>query len=160
MATVTSIRKNQVAGKLELYFKREGLNFFRRRDIHDEADTIIYITALPAGSRRLLAAIITDSSVYTIIRCHLGVRKPGHPDDDAFLAFVGKLNASHAFFKYAVNEDGGLYIDVCIPATPAYFDPEMVRTTMNLLVYHLGEEYPAISKWLDVLGDADQEVNM
>lgn len=160
MDNVTSIRKNQVAGKLALYFQREGLDYFHRREIRDEEDTILFLTALPAGPHRLLCAIITDASVYTIVRVSLGKRNPNHAEAPDFLEFLRKLNANHAFFKYAINQDGGLFLDVCVPAVPKYFDPNIIRTTMNLIVYHLGEEYESIAKWLDVVGDANAEVNM
>ena len=160
MENVTSIRKNQVAGKLALYFQKEGLDFFHRREIRDADDTILFLTALPAGDRRLFCAVVTDASVYTIVRVSLGKRNPEHAEDPDFLEFLRKLNANHAFFKYAMNQDGGLFLDVCIPATPRNFDPEMVRMTINLIVYHLGQEYADIAKWLDVLGDANTEVNL
>lgn len=35
----------------------------------------------------------------------------------------------------------------------------MVRMTLNLLVYHLGESYKDIVKWLSVPGDAERELN-
>lgn len=35
----------------------------------------------------------------------------------------------------------------------------MIRTAMNLLVYHLGEEYARILPWLDEAGDAEKELN-
>ena len=46
--------KNVKAGIFEKYMKDNDLNFFQRRDTHDEKDSVAFITAIPAGSHRLL----------------------------------------------------------------------------------------------------------
>jgi len=158
MPAVTQSRKNENAPILERYFKKENLNFFHKRILGGEADTVLFITALPAGQYRLLTAVITDNSIYTIVRCRLGNRIPQLPGYDRYLEFLRGLNAAHAFFKYASNEDGDLYLDVCLPAAPAHFDPEMIRTTLNLLVFHLQDTYTEILKWIDKPGDAENDL--
>lgn len=160
MPAVTPSRTNENARRFEAYLEQEGLRFFHKREIHDEADTIVYITALPAGAYRLLTAVITDNSIYTVVRCHLGSRAVSSPNAGAFLEFLRAQNAAHAFFKYAQNQDGDLYLDVCLPASPRHFDPEMIRTTLNLLVCHLQDTYAALLRWLDKPGDANTEINL
>ena len=152
-------RKNNKAPLLDAYFEKEGLHFFQKRPLGDGEDTAVYFTAIPAAGHRLLTAVLTDSSIYANIRCHLGGRAWGKADDGAYLEFLRKLNAAHAFFKYAANQQGGLYVDICIPARDDHFEPAMIRTAMNLLVYHLGEEYARILPWLDEAGDAEKELN-
>lgn len=152
-------RKNNKAPLLDAYFEKEGLHFFQKRPLGDGEDTAVYLTAIPAAGHRLLTAVLTDSSIYANIRCHLGRRAWGKADDGAYLEFLRKLNAAHAFFKYAANQQGGLYVDICIPARDDHFEPAMIRTAMNLLVYHLGEEYASILPWLDEAGDAEKELN-
>lgn len=159
MAQSAANRKNEKAALLEAYFKKEGLDIFQKRALHDANDAVLFLAALPAGTHRLMVAIVTDSTVYTSVRVQLGSRIPHMPGEDRFLEFIRKLNAEHALFKYILNETGTLYLDVCLPATPEHFDPEMVRTMMNLLVYHLKDTYDEVLKWLDRPGDADEEIN-
>lgn len=159
MADPIPFLKNQKTRMLDAYFAQEKLNFFHKRALGNDTDTVIYITAIPAGDYRLLAAVITDNSIYTIVRCHLGDRTPGAADEADFLEFLRSLNARHAFFKYAMNADGGLYLDVCLAARDDHFDPAMIRMTLNLLVYHMQETYPEIVKWLAKPGDAEKELN-
>lgn len=155
----TPTRKNEKAPKLDAYFKKEGLDIFHKSALNDAADTILFLSAIPAGTHRLLCAIITDCTVYTVVRCQLGSRIPHMPGEDRFLEFIRRLNAEHALFKYAMNETGTVYLDVCLPASAEHFDPEMVRTTMNLLVYHLKDTYDEMLKWLDKAGDADSDIS-
>ena len=152
--TQKSVQENKKAPLLDAYFEKEGLNFFQKQAISGDDRAVVYLTALPAGTHRLMAAIITDNSVYTVIRCQLGSRTP-RMGDAAFWEYLRKLNAAHAFFKYAANEDGSLVLDICLPAGDGHFDPAIVRTAMNLLVFHLRDTYADLLKWLDKPGDIE-----
>ena len=55
--------KNVKAGIFEKYMKDNDLNFFQRRDTHDEKDSVAFITAIPAGSHRL-ACIPCSASIW------------------------------------------------------------------------------------------------
>lgn len=146
-------KPNKKAPMLDAYFEKEGLNFFQKREVPGPDHTVVHLTALPTGKHRLMAAIITDNSVYTVIRCELGKRTP-RMGDASFWEYLRRTNAAHAFFKYAVNGDGTLFLDVCLPAADDHFDPAMVRTAMNLIVFHLQDTYEDVLKWLDAPGDA------
>ncbi len=72
--------KNLKADAFEKYMKAEGLNFFRRQDVHDSFDTVIFMTALPAGaSHKVVTAVITNNSMYLLVRVHLGTCPKGRP---------------------------------------------------------------------------------
>ncbi len=144
--------KNVKADKLAAYFAKEGLNFFRRQDAHDSYDTSVFMTALPAGSHKLICAIITNNSMYTLIRVHLGTAPKG-PARKTFAAFLNKMNGEHAIVKYIIDSDDNVFLDVCITSTGEGFDPDVVRTTLNLLVYHLGQSYEDVARRLDKPGD-------
>lgn len=75
--------KNRKADLFEKYMKKEGLNFFRRQDSHDSYDTVVFMTAIPAGEHhKLVAAVITDNSMYTLLRVHLGTAPQGPRQKD------------------------------------------------------------------------------
>lgn len=93
--------KNVKAGIFEKYMKDNDLNFFQRRDTHDEKDSVAFITAIPAGSHRLVAAVITDNSMYTLLRIHLGVA-PAGPARKTFIRFLEQLNAAHSISSTAL----------------------------------------------------------
>ncbi len=148
--------RNKKADLFEKYMKDNDLNFFQRRDVHDQKDTVVFITAVPAGdSHRLVAAVLTDNSMYTVVRIHLGIAPVG-PAHQTFLAFIGKLNATHSIFKYTLTEDNNAFLDICITSRPDFFDPEVVRTSLNLIVYHLQETYEDIARRLAKPGDASE----
>lgn len=151
--TKGNFKKNLKADAFESYLKKEGLNFFRRQDAHDSYDTVVFMTALPAGKHRLVCAVITDNSMYTLIRVHLGTAPKG-PARKTFVPFLNKLNREHAIVKYTIGSDDNVFLDVCVTSTNEHFDPETVRDTLNVLVFHLGECYEDVARRLDKPGDA------
>lgn len=146
--------KNVKADIFETYMKENDLNFFQRKDVHDAKDTVAFITAIPAGDKhRLVAAVLTDNSMYTLIRIHLGIAPVG-PARKTFVRFLGQLNAAHSIFKYSIAEDNNTFLDICITTRPSSFDPEVIRTSLNLIVFHLKDNYEDIARRLSKPGDA------
>lgn len=145
--------RNMKADTFEKYMKDNDLNFFRRRDVHDQKDSVAFITAIPAGSHRLVAAVITDNSMYTLLRIHLGVAPTG-PARKTFIRFLGQLNDAHSIFKYTIAEDDNTFLDICVTTRPGSFDPEVIRTSLNLIIFHLKDNYEDIARRLSKPGDA------
>ena len=144
--------KNVKADMFEKYMKDEGLNFFRRQETHDSYDTIVFMTAIPAGKHhKLVAAVITDNSMYTLLRIHLGTAPKG-PARKTFLAFLNDLNAHHAIVKYSIGSDENVFLDVTFTTRPENFDPATIRTTMDIVVYQLSQTYDDIARRL-LFGD-------
>lgn len=146
-------RKNEKAAIFEEYMKKNDLNFFRRRDVHDGMDTVAFITAIPAqGNHRLVAAVLTNNSMYTLLRIHLGLAPTG-PARDTFLAFIGRLNAEQSVFKYIVEDDNNAFLDFCITTRPDRLDSDVIRTTLNLMIYQMENGYLDIARRLAKPGD-------
>ena len=145
--------KNVKADMFEKYMKDEGLNFFRRQETHDSYDTIVFMTAIPAGKHhKLVAAVITDNSMYTLLRIHLGTAPKG-PARKTFLAFLNDLNAHHAILKYTISSDENVFLDVTFTSRLENFDAEVIRTTLDIVVYQLSQSYDDIARRLDKPGD-------
>ena len=146
-------KKNLKADIFDNYTKTKGLNFFKRRDVHDSYDTSVFMTAIPAGKHhKLVAAVITDNSMYILLRVHLGTAPKG-PARKTFMAFLNDLNAHHAIMKYVVGSDDNVFLDVTTTTRAEKFDPEVVRVTLDMIIYHLGEVYDDIARRLDKPGD-------
>ena len=126
--TKGNFNKNLKADAFESYLKKEGLNFFRRQDAHDSYDTVVFMTALPAGKHRLVCAVITDNSMYTLIRVHLGTAPKG-PARKTFVPFLNKLNGEHAIVKYTIGSDDNVFLDVCVTSTNDFKEIRIFHTS-------------------------------
>ena len=65
-------RVNLKAAKFQKYLDDNKLTFFRRDASNDEADTIVFQSNIQVEGQTLPVIIITDSTIYTIIRVQVG----------------------------------------------------------------------------------------
>lgn len=146
-------RKNYKADAFEKYVNKEGINFFRRTDAHDKYDTVVFMTGLPAGDKhKVVCAVITDNSMYTQIRIHLGIAPEG--DRRAkLLAYLQQLNARSVFGKYIVDAEGNVFLDICIIDRPTTVDPYTIRFSLDLVSHLLKETYDDLIPYLEKTGD-------
>ena len=126
-------RVNLKAKKFEAYIQKNNMNFFNKNEVHDEGQTI------PMG-------IITDNTIYTIIRVQVGSQLVKDSNKAKFLEYLNTLNRSYKVFKYVAADDGSIFLDCCLPSTNDSFDPEIVRVVLDVVVDHLNSEYKNIMK--------------
>ena len=88
--------------------------------------------------------IITDNTIYTIIRVQVGSKLVREDNKIQLLEYLNQLNRSYKVFKYVAAEDGSIFLDACLPSTNESFDAEIVRVILDVIVEHLGHEYSNI----------------
>ncbi|MDY4473342.1 MAG: histidine kinase, partial [Dialister sp.] len=65
-------RVNLKAQKFEAYTKANKMDFFVKNEVKDDADTIIFQSQLKVKEQIIPVGIITDNTIYTIIRVQVG----------------------------------------------------------------------------------------
>lgn len=139
-------RVNLKAQKFEQYTKANKLDYFVKNPVHDEADTVVFQSQIQVEGQRIPMGIITDSTIYTIIRVQVGSGLVKESNKNEFLEYLNALNRSYKVFKYVAADDGSVFLDVCLPSTNESFDPEIVRVVLDVVVDHLNSEYKNIMK--------------
>ncbi len=139
-------RKNLKAVKFEEYTQKNNLNFFVKNEVHDEADTVVFQSQLKVEGQTVPVGIITDNTIYTIIRVQVGAGLVKKENSAKVLDYLNQLNRSYKVFKYVASEDGGIFLDACLPSTNESFDAEIVRVVLDVVVDHLNSEYKNIMK--------------
>jgi hypothetical protein len=139
-------RENLKAKKFEKYITDNNMNFFVKKEMKDEAETIVFQSNIKVEGQTIPMGIITDNTIYTIIRVQVGSQLVKDSNKNRFLEYINKLNRSYKVFKYVVAEDGSLFLDCCLPSTNDSFDPEIVRVVLDVVVDHLNTEYKNIMK--------------
>lgn len=153
-------RKNLKAEKFAAFIKEHKYNYFQRQDIHDSMDTVSFITAVPVENHRLLGAIITDNSLYTLIRIHLGTVRPDSVSYKSFMQMVNRINSHHATFKIVASSTGEIFLDICFVTTDEHFDPKTVKFAFDFAVMFLMREYKDILPHLDKAGNAETGISL
>lgn len=139
-------RVNLKAQKFEAYTKANKMDFFVKNEVKDDADTIIFQSQLKVKEQLIPLGIITDNTIYTIIRVQVGSKLVREDNKIQLLEYLNQLNRKYKVFKYVAAEDGSIFLDACLPSTNESFDAEIVRVILDVIVDHLGHEYSNIMK--------------
>lgn len=140
------IRLNLKASKFEKYLEDNKIDFFQKEEANDESGTVIFKSNIRVEGQVLPMGIITDNTIYTIIRVQVGTQLVKDSNKDKFLDYLNNLNRSYKVFKYVAAEDGSVFVDACLPSTNESFDAEIVRLVLDVVVDHLNSEYKTIMK--------------
>ncbi len=139
--------QNVKAEKFEAYLKSNQMNFFLKDPVpNDENGTVVFKSNIEAEGQRLPVGIITDNTIYTIIRVQIGTGLIKDGNREKINAFLNEMNRSYKVFKYVAADDGTIYLDSCISSSNEMFDPQLVRVILDVIVNHLQSEYKKIMK--------------
>lgn len=139
-------RVNLKAQKFEDYTQANKMDFFVKNEMKDDADTVVFQSNLKVEGQTIPLGIITDNTIYTIIRVQIGSQLLKDENKLALLEYLNQLNRSYKVFKYVAAEDGSIFLDACLPSTNESFDAEIVRVILDVIVDHLNNEYKNIMK--------------
>lgn len=139
-------RVNLKAQKFEAYTQANKMDFFVKNEMKDEADTVVFQSNLQVEGQTIPLGIITDNTIYTIIRVQIGSQLLKDENKLSLLEYLNQLNRSYKVFKYVAAEDGSIFLDACLPSTNDSFDAEIVRVILDVIVDHLNNEYKNIMK--------------
>lgn len=139
-------RKNLKAVKFEEYTKANNLNYFVKNELHDDADTVVFQSQLKVEGQTIPVGIITDNTIYTIIRVQVGAGLVKDSNSARVQEYLNHLNRSYKVFKYVAADDGSIFLDACLPSNNESFDAEIVRVVLDVVVDHLNSEYKNIMK--------------
>ncbi len=135
---------NQKAEQLQAYFAEKNLNFFQIQEMTDEFNTVLFRSNIEIQKQALPTVIVTDETIWTIIRTQIVAGAVTADKKAAVNEFLNGLNMKYKLFKFYATDSGDINIDVCVPTVAAKFDPEMIRSLIQIEVEQLTELYPQI----------------
>lgn len=137
---------NSKAKKFEEFLKKNNIECFQKEEIKDELKTTVYRSVMEVEGQNLPTVIVTDISIYTIIRVQIAAKLLRDTKFEKGLTYLNKINSEYKLFKYYVTESGDLCLDSCIVSTEDKFDPEVIYTAIDVILKHLIEQYPILMK--------------
>jgi predicted type IV restriction endonuclease len=132
------------------FLEEKGIQCFQKEEIQDELGTTAFRSYLEVEGQNLPVVVITDSSIYTVIRVLIAVKLVKKHNLNQVLDYCNELNRQYKVFKYYVTEEGDLCLDSCIVSTKETFTGDLVYTVIDVILKHLTEYYPLLMKriWL------------
>ena len=138
---------NKKAQIFQEYLQEKNITCFQVQEVpNDELNTVVFRSSIEVEGQQLPTLVITDSSIYTMIRVRVGNAALKESNETELLKAIGKLNSHYKIFKYYFAEDGALILDSYLLEKPEELDGDMVYTVLDIIVKHLLAEYKNIMK--------------
>ena len=138
---------NKKAQIFQEYLQEKNITCFQVQDVPDDAlNTVVFRSSIEVEGQQLPTLVITDSSIYTMIRVRVANAALKEGNETELLKAIGKLNSHYKIFKYYFAEDGALILDSYLLEKPEELDGDMVYTVLDIIVKHLLAEYKNIMK--------------
>ena len=127
--------------------QEKNINCFQVQEVPEDAlNTVVFRSSIEVEGQQLPTLVITDSSIYTMIRVRVANAALKEGNETELLKAIGKLNSHYKIFKYYFAEDGALILDSYLLEKPEELDGDMVYTVLDIIVKHLLAEYKNIMK--------------
>ena len=138
---------NKKAQIFQEYLQEKNIACFQVQEVpNDELNTVVFRSSIEVEGQQLPTLVITDSSIYTMIRVRVANAALKEGNETELLKAIGKLNSHYKIFKYYFAEDGALILDSYLLEKPEELDGDMVYTVLDIIVKHLLAEYKNIMK--------------
>ena len=138
---------NKKAQIFQEYLQEKNITGFQVQEVpNDELNTVVFRSSIEVEGQQLPTLVITDSSIYTMIRVRVANAALKEGNETELLKAIGKLNSHYKIFKYYFAEDGALILDSYLLEKPEELDGDMVYTVLDIIVKHLLAEYKNIMK--------------
>ncbi len=130
------------------YLAKNGLNWFERIEVPEEEiqyRTVVYRGTLDAVGTQFQVIVVLDDSIYGLLRIVLTPSAIDEASEVPVLRYLNELNHTFKSFKYYLDQDNRIYLDVSLPSTAEEFNPELVvYMTVEVVLPHLKEYYPKL----------------
>ena len=138
---------NKKAQIFQEYLQEKNITCFQVQEVpNDELNTVVFRSSIEVEGQQLPTLVITDSSIYTMIRVRVANQALKEGNETALVKAINKINAQYKIFKYYFAEDGALILDSYLLEKPEELDGDMVYTVLDIIVKHLLAEYKNIMK--------------
>jgi hypothetical protein len=113
---------------------------------NDANNTVVFRTHVSVNGQQLPSAVITDNSIFTMIRVQISPQSLTTENEPALSKMLNLENAKYKPFKLFFNEKGDLMLDVCLITKDSMDNAEEVFLMYNLIINYLNESYRTIMK--------------
>ncbi len=122
-------------------------NIFDVEEIpNDEQNTTVFRSSITIAGQRLLAMVIIDDSIFTILRVQILPQAVTEENKAALLDLINEQNKGYKPFKLYLNDNKDLMLDTCLTVTTDELDGEVVYTLFDVIITYLNNSYRKIMK--------------
>ena len=125
---------NKKAEAFRKYLKKSGIKSFMMDDMHDRRlNTVIFRTFIEAQGTELPLVLVLDDTLYSTIRVLVAPKVLKNGNETAVYNLINEYNRTYKSFKYCVDEEGALILDVCYIGDDVA-DGEIISVLFSLII--------------------------
>ena len=138
---------NKNAEAFKAYLDEKKIEVFEVEETPDDAqETAVFRSHIIVAGQQLPTIVITDKSIFTIIRVQIAPQVLTDQNKAALHAFVNEENTKYKPFKLYFNANGTLLLDFCLTNAEDELKGDTVYLIFDVIINYLNENYQSMMK--------------
>ena len=139
---------NKNAEAFKKYLDEKKIEVFEVEETPDDAqETAVFRSHIIVAGQQLPTIVVTDKSIFTVIRVQIAPQVLKDENKTALLDFVNGENLKYKPFKLYFNASGALLMDLCLTnAADAELSGDTVYLLFDVIINYLNDNYQEIMK--------------
>jgi len=138
---------NKNAEAFKNYLDEKKIEVFTVEETPDDAqETAVFRSHLIVAGQQLPTIIITDKSIFSLVRVQIAPQVLTEKNKAALLEFVNAENLKYKPFKLYFNANGTLLLDFCLTNAEDELKGDTVYLIFDVIINYLNENYQKMMK--------------
>ncbi|MEE1350378.1 YbjN domain-containing protein [Dialister hominis] len=140
---------NKKAESFQEYLDKRKLKDFAVEEIaKDPLETAVFRSHMQLENARLPIIVILDKSIYGIVRLLVAQSAKKKNNEKALEELMNKFNKQYKAFKYYLDDEGNLVLDLSILCPEEKVSGPMIYALFQSVEEHLKTAYP---QWMKII---------
>ena len=138
---------NKNAEAFKNYLDEKKIEVFTVEETPDDAqETAVFRSHIIVAGQQLPTIVVTDKSIFTIVRVQIAPQVLTDKNKAALLEFVNEENLKYKPFKLYFNSNGTLLLDLCLTNADDQLSGDTVYLVFDVIINYLNDNYQKIMK--------------
>ena len=138
---------NKNAEAFQNYLNEKKIEVFEVEETPDDPqETAVFRSHIIVAGQQLPTIVVTDKSIFTIIRVQIAPQVLTDQNKAALLAFVNEENLKYKPFKLYFNANGALLLDLCLTNADDELKGDTVYLIFDVIINYLNDNYQSMMK--------------
>ena len=138
---------NKNAQAFKNYLDEKKIEVFELEETEGDAqETAVFRSHIIVAGQQLPTIVVTDKSIFSIIRVQIAPQVLNDDNKAALLAFVNEENTKYKPFKLYFNANGALLLDLCLTNAQDELSGDTVYLIFDVIINYLNDNYQSMMK--------------
>ena len=138
---------NKNAEAFQKYLEEKKIEVFTLEETEGDAqETAVFRSHIIVAGQQLPTIVVTDKSIFSIIRVQVAPQALTEENKTALLDFVNAENLKYKPFKLYFNANGALLLDLCLANPNGTLEGDAVYLMFDVIINYLNENYQNMMK--------------